>query len=84
MKYIIYPNPERPGVCLITPTGILSVEETARKDVPAGLPYLIVEDIELPDGGRAEFFEAWDADFSNPDGYGIGPEAWFAEQEAQK
>jgi hypothetical protein len=28
--------------------------------------------------------QLWAADFRNPDGYGIGAEAWFAEQAAKK
>lgn len=82
MQYIIYSNQEREGgLCLVIQTGELSIEEVARKDVPAGLPYLFVTCDQLPDDA---FFDAWEADFSNPDGYGIGAEAWFAEQEASK
>ena len=77
MKRIIYPN-QNGNICLVISTGELSIEEVARKDVPAGVPYLFVEDnVELPDD---DFFNAWEADFSNPDGYGIGHEAWFTEQ----
>jgi hypothetical protein len=80
-KHIIFPN-DNGGVSLIIPTGEIAIEEVARKDVPIGKPYLFVEDtVELPDG---DFFNAWEADFSNPDGYGIGSDAWFAEQEASK
>jgi hypothetical protein len=78
--FIIYPNGDG-GVCQIIPTGELPIEEVARKDVPAGVPYLFVTADQLPD---AEFFDAWEADFSDPDGCGIGAEAWFAEQEASK
>lgn len=77
---IIYPN-ENGSVALIIPAlncG-LTAEEIARKDTPAGIPYLIVNDNDLPDDHT--FFNAWEADFSNPDGYGIGADAWFAEQE---
>lgn len=77
-KYIIYPN-QNGGICLVMPTRELSVEEIARKDVPSGVPYLFVNRSELP--ADHQFFEAWEADFNNPDGYGIGAEAWFAEQE---
>jgi len=78
-KQIIYPN-ENGAISLITPVidcG-LTVEQIARKDVPANTPYLIVESSDLPDDYT--FFNAWQADFSNPDGHGIGHEAWFAEQ----
>lgn len=80
---IIHPNPERPeGICLIIPAPNcgLTIEEIARKDTPAGLPYIIVEDADVPDD--LYFMEAWEADFSTPDGYGIGHDAWFAEQAA--
>lgn len=46
--------------------GVLSVEETALKDVPTGIPFFIVEHTELP----TEPQETWIVDFSNPDGYG--------------
>jgi hypothetical protein len=78
-KRIIYPN-NVGGIALITPApgcGI-AVEEIARKDVPAGKPYLIVDTESVP--GDFVFFEAWEADFSEPHGIGIGPRAWFIEQ----
>ena len=77
---IIYPKPSG-GVCLVIPTGELPAEDVARKDVPAGVPYFFVSQEQLPDD---TFFDAWEADFSNPDGYGIGAEAWFAEQAAKE
>jgi len=78
MKYIIYPNQERGGVSLIIPTGELAIEQVALKDVPAGVPFLYVMLDQLPD---QDFFNAWEADFSTPDGYGIGHDAWAAQQE---
>jgi hypothetical protein len=78
MKQIIYLN-EFGGVALMTPAEGWTAEVVARKDVPAGIPYKIVNSEDLPQDHT--FFNAWEADFSNPDGYGIGPEAWFAEQE---
>ena len=80
MVYIIYPN-TLGGVALTISSGILPIEEVARKDVPAGVPYLFVTRDQLPDDA---FFDAWEADFSNPDGHGIGAEAWFAEQAAKE
>ena len=58
----------------------LSVTEIARKDVPAGRPFIFVDESEVPTD--ATFFDAFEADFSNPDGYGIGHAAWFAERAA--
>jgi hypothetical protein len=82
-KSIIYPQ-ENGSIALVVPApecGI-SIEEIARKDVPAGVPYLLVSNSDLPQDHT--FFEAWEADFSNPDGYGIGSDAWFAEQAAKE
>lgn len=78
---ILYPNSEG-GISVLHPTGELSVEDCCKKDVPAGRPYLVVEDNVVP--SDRSFRGAWEADFSNPDGYGIGHDAWFAQQEASK
>ena len=76
---ILYPNPDG-GICVIHPTGELPIEDVCQKDVPAGTPYLIVEDDAIP--SDRTFRGAWEADFSNPDGYGIGADAWFAAKAA--
>lgn len=81
-QMIIYPNDDG-GLAMVLPAlncG-LTVEEIARKDVPAGKPFLIVDNDDLPED-RA-YMDAWTADFTEPDGYGIGHEAWFAEQAAK-
>jgi hypothetical protein len=44
---IIYTN-ESGGVSVIIPTGELSIEEVAAKDVPKGVAYEIVEDDAIP------------------------------------
>lgn len=80
MSKIIWKN-ESGLLVLVVPTGELPLKETARKDVPAGIPYLFVEDDQIP--ADRTFWGAWEADFSSPDGYGIGADAWFAEQEAK-
>lgn len=76
-KIIIYPQ-NGGSICVVTPTGAIPVEEVARKDVPAGVPFLFVEREQLP--SDEIFFNAWEADFSNPDGTGIGQQAWFIEK----
>ena len=76
MQAIIYTNDDG-GVSIIHPTGELPIEEVARKDVPAGVPYQIVDETDIPTD--REFRNAWEADII-PDGYGIGADAWFAEQ----
>lgn len=78
MNRIIYPNGD--GISVLIPTGAIPIEEVARKDVPAGVPFRIVSEADIPTD-RTER-DRWEADFSNPDGHGIGAEAWFAEQEA--
>ena len=69
MTKILYPNPDG-GVSVVHPTGELPIEDVCRKDVPAGTPYLLVEDDVIP--SDRSFRNAWEADFSNPDGYGEG------------
>ena len=78
MKSIIYAY--QGSLSILVPTGALPVDDVARKDVPPGVPFRIVDASEIP-SDRSER-DRWVADFSNPDGYGIGPDAWFAEQEA--
>lgn len=80
-KVIIYPQ-ENNSIAVTYPTGEIPLEEVARKDTPANTPYLIIDDSELPEQ-YAQLFGAWEADFSSPDGYGIGADAWFAEQAAK-
>jgi len=53
---IIYQNSEG-GVSVIHPTGELSIEEVAAKDVPEGVPYEIVEDDAIP--ADRTFRNAW-------------------------
>jgi len=76
-KRIIYPTAE--GLAVIHPTGELPLVEVARKDVPAGVPYRIIDGADIP--ADRTFRAAWYSDFSEPDGHGIGAEAWFAEQD---
>jgi len=57
------------GIAVIVPTGELSVEATAAKDVPTGLLYKIVDVSEIPES--REFRDAWDIDESElTDGVG--------------
>ena len=72
---IIYQNSEG-DICVIHPTGELPIEDVCQKDVPAGVPYLIVSEDDIP--SDRSFRNAWEADFSNPDGTGIGADAYFA------
>jgi hypothetical protein len=80
---IIYPTDDG-GVAIVIPTpewlANNSIEVLAKKDVPAGVPYKIVSVDDIP--SDRTFRSAWEADLNEPDGYGIGAEAWFAEQAA--
>jgi hypothetical protein len=74
---IIYPQ-ENQSIAIISPSldcG-LTVEEIAAKDTPEGVPYLLVTADDLPPDHK--FAMAWEADFSKPDGYGVGHKNWFA------
>jgi hypothetical protein len=80
---IIFTRPEDDsGVSIIIPTGELDIEEVARKDVPAGVPYKIVDEADIPTDRT--FRDAWEANITEPDGYGIGADAWFAEQKEKE
>jgi hypothetical protein len=78
MQAIIYPNQNTISVMRPLDCG-LPIQEIARKDVPFGVPYRIIDAALIPEDRT--YRNAWTADFSAPDGYGIGAEAWFAEQE---
>lgn len=58
----------------------LTIEQIAQKDTPYGIPYLICDDSDLPEDLAT--LAAWEADFSNPDGIGMGPQRWFIAQAA--
>lgn len=74
---IMYLN-DNGGVSILTPIldSNLTVEDIALKDVPEGRPYKIITVDDIPTDRT--FRNAWEADFSSPDGYGIGAAAWFA------
>jgi hypothetical protein len=59
-----------------------TIEEIAAKDVPTGTPYKIVDVSEIPEDRT--FRNAWEANITEPDGYGIGADAWFAEQKEKE
>jgi hypothetical protein len=77
MKRIIYQNNDG-GVSILIPTGELAIEEVAKKDVPAGKPYKIVDEADIP--SDRTFRDAWEANITAPDGVGLGYDAWFALQ----
>ena len=67
MKLAIFPNETTISVLIPAPNCSLSFEEICAKDVPTGVPYLVIDSSDLPD---RTFRDAWSADFSNPHGYG--------------
>ena len=67
MKIIIYSN--ETGIAIMTPSGELSVEDTAKKDVPTGVKYKIINVSDLPK--EKDFISAWEFDFST-DFDGVG------------
>jgi hypothetical protein len=74
-KCIIHPTPDGRIAVIFPVSTKLTIEQIAQKDVPAGVPYFIVETATLP---SLDDQEAWEANFSAPHGYGIGPDAWAA------
>jgi hypothetical protein len=54
---ILYPTPDG-GVAIIIPTGELPIEEVAKKDVPMGVSYAIVDVTDVPDDRT--FRDAWE------------------------
>lgn len=80
-QVIIYPQ-DGGAVAVIYPAeGCgLSVLDIAAKDVPEGVPFLVIDAADVPQD--REFRDAWVADFSAPHGYGLSDQAWIDHQEA--
>jgi hypothetical protein len=68
---IIYQT-EDGGVAIVTPTpeclAERTIEEIAAKDVPAGVPYKIINAEDMP--SDRTFRNAWEAQIDAPDGVG--------------
>ncbi len=83
MKLIIYPN-DNGGVVILTPTPdclqTRTIEEIAAKDVPAGVPYKIINASDLP--ADRTFRNAWEAQIDTPDGVGAESNEFPAREEA--
>ncbi len=79
MKRIIYPNSDG-GISVVipSPNTKYTIEQLALKDVPAGKPYKIIEDTDIPTDRT--FRNAWEYDFTSldtVDGFGLGSEEFF-------
>jgi hypothetical protein len=81
---IIYENDDG-GVDIIIPTLEFlekhTILELASKDVPKGKSFKIVDISEIP--LDRTFRNAWETTITEPDGVGIGQDAWF-ELESKK
>jgi hypothetical protein len=75
MNVIIFPLNNKLSVIIPADNTSLSIGEIAIKDVPSGVPYKIIDSSLIPTDRT--FRDAWEADFTDPDGYGIGQEQWF-------
>lgn len=67
-KVIIYPWKGHLAVSWPNPDPRITLHEIAERGTPKGIPFRIVDSSDLPDSD--EFFDAWTADFTEPDGYG--------------
>lgn len=70
-KVILHTDPETGMVVITYPTGELSLEETAKKDVSTGVKYWIINKDDLPED--RSFRDAWEIDeefFGSHDGVG--------------
>ncbi len=73
MKVIIYTNSEN-ELCIVRPveqfSEIVTIDDIAHASVPAGIPFKIIDDSNLPTD-RA-FRNAWEVDTTtNPDGVAV-------------
>lgn len=80
---IIYTN-EGGGVSILIPApeclAERTIEEIAAKDVPAGVPYKIVDVADIPTDRT--FRNAWEAQIDAPDGYGAESNEFAPKEEA--
>ena len=63
------------GLNIVVPASDLPIQEVGLKDVPAGVAFKIVNVSDIPTDRT--YRGAWEADMSNPDGYGLGHDVWF-------
>ena len=62
MNQVIIYKQDNGAVAILTPTGELSIEEVAAKDVPANTPFKIVNDEDIP--SDRTFRNAWKHDLT--------------------
>ena len=69
--------PQQNGGISVTPVGqagITDEHQLAQLVVDEGVPYRIIDRSELPTDMK--YRDAWRADFSEPDGYGLSPKSY--------
>jgi hypothetical protein len=80
---IIYPTSDG-GVAILVPASeclsMYTIEEIAAKDVPAGVPYKIVEVSDIP--LDRTFRDAWEVQIDTPDGVGSESNEFAPKEEA--
>lgn len=54
--------------------GNIDLKIIGEKDVPSGIPFIIISQDELP----SEPQETWEVDFSQPDGYGLSKDEFIS------
>jgi hypothetical protein len=79
---IIYPLDGGVAVIIPAPGAGLSIDDIAAKDTPAGVPFRIVGAADIP--ADRSMRALWTADFSAPDGFGLGAVAFWASRTAQE
>jgi len=78
-KLIVHPDGNGGIVVLVpSPDCGLTVEQIAQKDVPNGVPFNIIDRSQSPQDSL--FRDAWEFDFSAPDGHGNPAVYWGAQQ----
>jgi hypothetical protein len=77
-KLVFFAN-ETGGVAMCRPDlKEISAYQCGRKIAPKGQPFVIVNEEDVP-FDNINYFDAWEVDLSNPDGFGIGIEEWYKE-----
>ena len=75
-KIIVYRNADGSISTVYPNLGCgLSLAQIAEKDTPEGAPFVFVNKSDVPSDHT--FFDAWEVDFSSPDGHGVGHKVWY-------
>lgn len=74
-RRILYPQ-DNGGVTILIPAEGYDFEAIIHQCVPKGLPYIVVNVDDIP--SDRTFRDAWEVDFSNPDGFSTGVQSLTA------